>query len=259
MISDRAVIDPGAKIGEGVKIGPFSVIHDDVVLGDNVEIANNVTILPGTRIGKGSKVHSGAVLGGNPQDLKYKGEYTTLEIGENNEIREFVTMNRGTGSSGKTVVGDNNLIMAYVHIAHDCAVGNQCVIVNYCGLAGEVEVGDWAIIGGATVIHQFCHIGTHAMISGGSKIMKDVPPFIKAGREPLAYVGVNSIGLRRRGFINDKIREIQEIYRMVYLQNNNNAQAVELIEAEMPASKERDEIIMFIRNSKRGVIRGYDR
>ena len=213
--------------------------------------------MPGTRIGKNCKIFPGAVIGAVPQDLKFKGEYTTVEIGDNNTIREFVTINRGTAARGKTVIGDNNLLMAYVHVAHDCKVGSNIILVNNVQLAGEVVVDDWAILGGMTAIHQFCHIGSHVMISGGSLVRKDVPPFIKAGREPLSYVGINSIGLRRRNFNNEKIREVQEIYRYIYQKGLNNAQAVEIIEAEMPATPERDEVLLFLKDSKRGIIRGY--
>ncbi len=178
-------------------------------------------------------------------------------LGDNTTIREFVTINRGTAARGKTVVGSNCLIMAYVHIAHDCLVGSNVILVNSTQLAGEVVVDDWAIIGGMTAIHQFCHIGSHVMISGGSLVRKDVPPFIKAGREPLSYVGINSIGLRRRSYNNDKIREVQEIYRYIYQKGLNTAQAVEIIEAEMSATPERDEILLFVKDSKRGIIRGY--
>lgn len=197
------------------------------------------------------------MIGAVPQDLKFKGEYTTVEIGDNTTIREFVTINRGTTAKGKTVVGSNCLLMAYVHVAHDCVVGNNVILVNNTQLAGEVIVDDWAILGGMTAVHQFVHIGSHVMLSGGSLVRKDVPPFIKAGREPLSYVGINSIGLRRRNYSNEKIREIQDIYRYIYQKGLNTSQAVEIIEAEVPASPERDEILLFIKDSKRGIIRGY--
>jgi UDP-N-acetylglucosamine acyltransferase len=196
--------------------------------------------LAGTRIGKNCTIFPGAVLGAIPQDLKFKGEYSTVEIGDNTTIREFVTVNRGTAARGKTTVGNNCLIMAYVHIAHDCKVGNNVILVNNTQLAGEVIVEDWAIISGMTAVHQFCRIGTHVMIAGGSLVRKDVPPFIKAGREPLSYVGINSIGLRRRNYSNEKITEIQDIYRYIYQKGLNTAQAVEIIEAEMPATQERE-------------------
>jgi UDP-N-acetylglucosamine acyltransferase len=252
-----AYVHPDAKIADNVVIEPFVSIDHDVEIGEGTRIGSSVTILPGTRIGKNCKIFPGAVLGAIPQDLKFKGEYTTVEIGDNTTIREFVTINRGTAARTKTTVGNNCLIMAYVHIAHDCRVGNHVILVNNTQLAGEVIVDDWAIISGMTAIHQFCHIGTHVMISGGSLVRKDVPPFIKAGREPLSYVGINSIGLRRRNYNNEKIREVQEIYRYIYQKGLNTAQAVEIIEAEMPATPERDEVLLFVKDSKRGIIRGY--
>jgi UDP-N-acetylglucosamine acyltransferase len=252
-----AYVHPDAKVAENVVIEPFVSIDRDVQIGEGTHIGSSVTILAGTRIGKNCKIFPGAVLGAIPQDLKFRGEYTTVEIGDNNTIREFVTVNRGTASKGKTVVGSNNLVMAYVHIAHDCIVGNSVILGNNTQLAGEVIIDDWAIISGMTGIHQFCRIGSHVMIAGGSLVRKDVPPFIKAGREPLSYVGINSIGLRRRNYSNEKITEIQDIYRYIYQKGLNTAQAVEIIEAEMPATQERDEILLFVKDSKRGIIRGY--
>ena len=252
-----AYIHPNAEIADNVVIEPFVTIDQDVVIGKGTRIASNVTILPGSRIGKNCNIFPGAVIGAIPQDLKFKGEYTTAEIGDNNTIREMVTVNRGTASKGKTIIGNNNLLMAYVHVAHDCIVGSNVILGNNTQLAGEVIVDDWAIISGITGVHQFCHIGSHVIIGGGSHVRKDVPPFIKASREPLSYVGINSIGLRRRNFSNDKIREIQDIYRYIYQKGLNTSQAVEIIEAEMPASQERDEILLFVKDSKRGVIRGY--
>jgi UDP-N-acetylglucosamine acyltransferase len=252
-----AYVHPDAKVADNVVIEPFVSIDRDVIIGEGTRIGSSVTILSGTRIGKNCNIFPGAVIGAIPQDLKFRGEYTTVEIGDNNTIREYVTVNRGTSSKGKTVVGNNNLIMAYVHIAHDCKVGNSIILGNNTQLAGEVIIDDWAIVSGMTGIHQFCHIGSHVMIAGGSLVRKDVPPFIKAGREPLAYVGINSIGMRRRTYTNEKIREIQDIYRYIYQKGLNTAQAVEIIEAEMPASQERDEILLFVKDSKRGIIRGY--
>ncbi|WP_299580929.1 acyl-ACP--UDP-N-acetylglucosamine O-acyltransferase [uncultured Sunxiuqinia sp.] len=252
-----AYVHSESQVAENVVIEPFVTIDKDVIIGEGTRIGSNVTIMPGTRIGKNCRIFPGAIIGAVPQDLKFKGEYTTVEIGDNTTIRECVTINRGTSARGKTVVGNNCLIMAYVHIAHDCLVGNNVILVNSTQLAGEVVVDDWAIIGGMTAIHQFCHIGSHVMISGGSLVRKDVPPYIKAGREPLSYVGINSIGLRRRSYGNEKIREIQEIYRYIYQKGLNIAQAVEIIEAEMSATPERDEILLFVKDSKRGVIRGY--
>ena len=252
-----AYVHPNAKIADNVVIEPFVSIDQDVVIGEGTRIGSSVTILPGTRIGKNCNIFPGTVIGAIPQDLKFRGEYTTVEIGNNNTIREMVTLNRGTASKGKTVIGNNNLIMAYVHVAHDCIIGSNIILGNNTQLAGEVIIDDWAIISGMTGIHQFCRIGSHVMIGGGSYVRKDVPPFIKASREPLSYVGINSIGLRRRNFNNDKIREIQDIYRYIYQKGLNTSQAVEIIEAEMPASQERDEILLFVKDSKRGIIRGY--
>ena len=252
-----ANIHPEAKIAENVTIEPFATIYQDVVIGEGSWIGPYVTIMPGTRIGKNCKIYPGAVVGGDPQDLKYRGEYTTTEIGDNNIIRECVTINKGTSAKGKTVVGNNCLIMAYVHIAHDCLVGNNCILVNNTQLAGEVILDDFVILAGMVAVHQFVHIGSHVMIAGGSLVRKDVPPFIKAAREPLSYVGINSIGLRRRNFTNEKIREVQDIYRYIYQKGLNTSQAVEIIEAEMPATQERDEILLFVKDSKRGIIRGY--
>jgi UDP-N-acetylglucosamine acyltransferase len=250
-------VHPESQVSENVVIEPFVTIDKDVIIGEGTWIGSNVTILPGTRIGKNCHIFPGAVIGAIPQDLKFRGEYSTVEIGNNTTIREFVTVNRGTAARGRTVVGNNTLLMAYVHVAHDCNVGNNVIMVNSSQIAGEVNIDDWAILSGMVIVHQFVHIGCHVMIAGGSHVSKDVPPYIKAGREPLAYEGINSIGLRRRNFSNEKIREIQDIYRYIYLKGFNTSQAVEVIEAEMSATPERDEIILFIKDSKRGIIRGY--
>jgi UDP-N-acetylglucosamine acyltransferase len=252
-----AYVHPEANIADNVVIEPFVSIDKDVIIGEGTRIGSSVTIMPGVRIGKNCRIFPGAVIGAQPQDLKFRGEYSTVEIGDNTTIREFVTVNRGTAAKGKTVVGSNCLLMAYVHVAHDCVVGNNVILVNNTQLAGEVIVDDYAILAGMVAVHQFVHVGSHVMIAGGSLVRKDVPPFIKAGREPLSYVGINSIGLRRRNFSNEKIREVQEIYRYIYQKGLNISQAVEIIEAEMPASTERDEVLLFIKDSKRGIIRGY--
>lgn len=252
-----AYVHPQAKIASNVVIEPFVTIHKNVEIGEGTWIGSNVTIMEGARIGKNNKIYPGAVISANPQDLKYGGEDTHTIIGDNNVIREFVTINKGTTDKWKTVVGNNNLIMAYAHIAHDCIVGNHTILANAATLAGHIKVDDWAIIGGLVAIHQFVNIGTHSMISGGSLVRKDVPPYTKAAREPISYVGINSIGLRRRGFNAEKINEIQNIYRTLFLRNKNVSQAVHIIEAEMPASRERDEIISFINSSSRGIMRGY--
>lgn len=252
-----AYIHPDAKIAPHVTVDPFVTIDRNVEIGEGTHIYSNVTIMEGARIGKNVTIFPGAVIAAIPQDLKFRGENTTAIIGDNTTIRECVTVNRGTAAKGKTIVGSNCLIMAYSHIAHDCKVGDNVIIANASQLAGEVEIDNYAVIGGGALIHQFTHVGAHVMIQGGAKINKDIPPFVKAARDPIAYTGINSIGLRRRGFTNEQIREIQDVYRYLYLSQLNVSDAVERIEAELPASKERDEIIMFIRNSKRGIIRGY--
>lgn len=257
MSTNLANIHPEAKIGKDVIISPFTTIEGDVEIGDGTWIGPNVTIMDGARIGKNNQIFPGAVISAIPQDLKFQGEKTTTEIGDNNTIRECVTINRGTNSKGKTVVGNNNLLMAYMHIAHDCILGNSIIIANSTQLAGEVEIDDFAIIGGMSAVHQFCHIGSHVMISGGSLIGKDIPPYVKAARHPISYAGVNSIGLRRRKFSNEKIQEIQDIYRYIFLKGLNNSEAIKAIEAEIPDTDERSEILSFVKNSSRGIMKGY--
>ncbi|MCK5814979.1 MAG: acyl-ACP--UDP-N-acetylglucosamine O-acyltransferase [Flavobacteriaceae bacterium] len=252
-----AYIHPGAKIARNVVVEPFTTIHNNVKIGSGTWIGSNVTIMEGARIGKNCRIFPGAVISAIPQDLKYEGEDSLTVIGNDVTIRECVTVNRGTKASGETVIGDNSLIMATAHIAHDCVIGKSAIIVNGVALGGHVIIGDFAIIGGHSGIHQFIHIGDHAMVSGGSLVRKDVPPYTKAAKEPLSYVGINSIGLRRRGFKKEKIREIQDIYRILYQKTYNNSQALGIIEAEMEATTERDEIILFIKNSQRGIMKGY--
>ena len=252
-----AYVHPQAKIARNVVIEPFTTIHNNVIIGSGTWIGSNVTIMEGARIGKDCRIFPGAVISAIPQDLKFEGEDSLTVIGNNTTIRECVTINRGTNASGKTEIGDNCLIMATAHIAHDCIIGNNSIVVNGVALGGHVTIGEHAIIGGLAAVHLFIHIGDHAMVSGGSLVRKDVPPFTKAGKEPLSYVGINSIGLRRRGFSTEKIREIQNIYRILYQSKYNNTQALEKIEAEMEATTERDEIILFIRNSQRGIMKGY--
>ncbi len=252
-----AYIHPAAKIAPSVVIDPFVTIEENVEIGEGTRIGSNVTIMAGARIGKNCTIFPGAVISAIPQDLKFKGEDTVAIIGDNTVLRECVTINRGTAAKGRTVVGSNCLIMAYCHVAHDCVVGDNVIMSNATQLAGEVVVDNYAVIGGGTLVHQFCHIGPHVMVQGGALVNKDIPPFVKAAREPISYAGVNSIGLRRRGFSSETIREIQEIYRYLYLSGLNNSDAVERIEAELPATKERDEIILFVRNAKRGIIKGY--
>lgn len=252
-----AYIHPQAKVARNVVIEPFTTINNDVTIGSGTWIGSNVTIMEGARIGKNCRIFPGAVISAIPQDLKFEGEDSLTVIGDETTIRECVTINRGTSASGKTVIGNNCLIMATSHIAHDCVIGDHSIVVNGVALGGHVIIGKYAIIGGLAAVHQFIHIGDHAMISGGSLVRKDVPPYTKAAKEPLSYVGINSIGLRRRGFSSSKIKEIQEIYRILYQKNYNNTQALEIIEAEMEATPERDEIALFIRNSQRGIMKGY--
>jgi UDP-N-acetylglucosamine acyltransferase len=252
-----AYVHPGAKIAKNVVIEPFTTIHNDVVIGEGTWIGSNVTIMEGARIGKNVNIFPGAVISAIPQDKKFEDEDTVTIIGDGTTIRECVTINRGTSDRMKTVVGKNCWIMAYCHIAHDCIVGDNCIFSNNSTLAGHITVGDHVVLAGMAAVQQFCQIGSHAFVTGGSLVRKDVPPYVKAGREPLSYVGINSVGLRRRGFELDKIREIQDIYRILYQKNYNVSQAVQIIEAEMSATNERDEIIEFIKNSKRGIMRGY--
>lgn len=251
-----AYIHPQAKIAENVVIEPFAMIHKNVEIGEGTWIGSHVTIMEGARIGKNCKIFPGAVISGVPQDLKFKGEETTAVIGDNTVIREYVTVSRGTTDRHTTIVGKNCLIMAYVHIAHDCVIGDHVILVNAVQLAGHVQVEDFAIVGGASVVHQFVRIGSHVIIAGGSLIGKDVPPFSKAARDPLRYCGINSIGLRRRGFTNDQINSIQDIYRVLYIKGHNTSKAVEILEIDFPPSKERDEILNFIRSSDRGIMKG---
>jgi UDP-N-acetylglucosamine acyltransferase len=257
MISKLANIHPGARIAPDVEVSPFVSVYGDVEIGEGCWIGPNAVIMDGARIGKNVKIYPGAVISGEPQDMKFQGEVTTVEIGDNTIIREYVTVNRGTRAKEKTVIGKDCLIMSYVHIAHDCVLKDRVIMGSYAGLAGEVEVDNWAIISPGCLVHQFVRIGSHVMIQGASKVNKDVPPFSLSGREPISFTGINSIGLRRRGFSNDTIYAIQEVYRIIYQRALNISDALEFVEANLPASNERDEIIMFIRDSKRGIIRGY--
>jgi len=253
-----AYVHPQAQIASNVVIEPFVTIHKNVIIGEGTWIGSNVTIMEGARIGKNVKIFPGAVISGAPQDLKFKGEETVAIIGDNTTIREFVTINRGTTASNQTVVGRSCLLMAYVHVAHDCVIGNDCILANAVNLAGHIKIEDYAIVGGLSAVHQFVNIGAHVMISGGSLVRKDVPPFTKAARNPLSFVGINSIGLRRRGFSNEKINEIHDIYRYLFNKNLNVSQAIAYIEAEMPATSERDMILGFISASSRGIMKGYN-
>lgn len=254
-MSNMYYVHPGAKIGNNVEIGNFTNIYDNVEIGDNCEIHGNVTIYPGARIGAGVKIFPGAVISAIPQDLKFKGEETLAIIGDGTTLRECVTVNRGTASKGKTIVGSNCLIMAYNHIAHDCKVGDRVIMSNACQVAGEVIIDDAAVVGGGSLIHQFCHLGKNIMLQGGALVNKDIPPYVKAAREPISYVGLNTIGLHRNGFSQEDIQKIAEIYRVLYLSDLNVTNAVKLILETLPESVYRDEIVNFVTNSNRGVIR----
>ena len=248
-------IHPGSVIGHNVQLGDFTTIHDDVEIGDNTVIHGNVTIFPGARIGSGVTIFPGAVVAGVPQDLKFRGEKTFAYIGDGTTLRECVTVNRGTAAKGETVVGKNCLIMAYTHIAHDCRVGDRVIISNATQLAGEVRIDDCAVIGGGSLVHQFCHLGKNIMLQGGALVNKDIPPFVKAAREPISYVGLNTIGLHRNGFSQEDIQSISEVYRILYMSDLNVSNAVKLIMQTLPQSTYRDEIVDFVVNSNRGVIR----
>lgn len=251
-----AHIHQDAQIGENVKIDAFVTIEADVVIGDGTWIGPNVVIMNGARIGKNCKIFPGAVISAIPQDLKYDGEVTTAEIGDNTTIREYVTFNRGTAAKGKTVIGANGLVQSGAHIAHDCIIQNNCIVGTYAALAGEVEVDDFAIVSPYSVAHQFTRVGKHAFVQATGKISKDVPPYILAGREPLAYCGINSVGLRRRGFSNEQISIIQDAYRIVFQRGLNTSNAVAQIEAEIEQTEEVKCIVEFIKNSPRGILKG---
>ena len=255
-MSNLSYIHPDAKIGKDVIISPFSFIDTNVEIGEGSWIGPNVTIFSGARIGKNCRIFPGAVISAIPQDLKFAGEDTTTEIGDNTTIRECVTINRGTTDKMKTAVGSNCLLMAYVHVAHDCILGNNIIIANSVNLAGHVIIEDWVILEGLAAVQQFVRIGAHAFITGGSLVRKNVPPFTKAAREPLQYVGINSVGLRRRGFSNESVLEIEDIYRTLYVKGHNVTNALAVIEQEAPNSKEKEQILNFIRESKDGIMRG---
>lgn len=252
-----ANVHPDAKIGNNVTIEAFATVQADVIIGDGCWIGPTAVICDGARLGKNVRVFPGASVSSVPQDLKFAGEKTETFIGDNTVIRECVTISRGTTDKYKTIVGKNCLLMAYVHIAHDCAVGDNCILANAVQVAGHVTIDDWAIIGGASALHQFVKLGAHVMVSGGSLVRKDIPPFTKAAREPLTYAGINTIGLRRRGFSSEKINEIQEIYRYVFLKGMNNSKAIEKVEQEIGQSDERNYILDFIKTSERGIMKGY--
>ena len=255
MISPLAYIHPEAVIGEGCEIGSFCYIDKNVVIGDNNHLMNSVTVLSGARIGNGNTIFPGAVIGAIPQDLKFKGEETTAEVGDNNTIRENVTINRGTAAKGKTVVGSNNLLMEGMHVAHDVVVGNGCIIGNTTKLAGEVVVDDNAIISACVLVHQFCHIGSYVMVGGGTRTGQDIPPFTMAAREPVAYCGLNLVGLRRRGFSKELIENIHNAYRLLYQRGKLREECLQEIRETVPMSPEIEYILDFVTSSKRGIIK----
>ncbi|MDB5282380.1 MAG: acyl-(acyl-carrier-protein)--UDP-N-acetylglucosamine O-acyltransferase [Bacteroidota bacterium] len=250
-------IHPQAEVADNVVVEPFVTISKDVTIGEGTWIGPHVTIMEGARIGKNCRIFPGAVISAIPQDLKYKGEKSAVEIGDNVTIREYVTVNKGTEASMKTVIGDNTLLMAYVHIAHDCIIGKNCVLANNANLAGHVEVGDFAILGGATNFQQFTKMGRHVIVSGGCLVNKDIPPFVRAARHPTTYAGVNSIGLRRRGYTTEQINQILDVYRILYIRGYNTSTALKFIEAEIASSTDKDEIVNFIRESVRGIMKGF--
>lgn len=253
-IHPSAIVSSKAIISDNVTIGPFSVVEDDVFIGEGTQIGSSALLANGTRVGKNCKISHGAVLGTLPQDLKFGGEQTTLEIGDNTTIREYATLNRGTKAHMKTVVGSNCFLMAYIHVAHDCIIGNNVVIANAVNMAGHVEIEDYVIIGGLTAIHQFVRIGKHAMVGGGLRASKDIPPYVLAANEPICFEGTNIVGLKRRNFSSEKITNIENAYRYVYESGLNVSQAVEKIKKELPLTEEIVDILNFIGKSKRGII-----
>lgn len=250
-------LNPNAKIGQGVTIGNFTTICDDVEIGDGTWVGPNVTIFPGARIGKNCKIFPGSVISAIPQDLKFAGEYTTVEIGDDNVIRECCTINRGTAASGKTVIGEGNLLMAYVHVAHDCEVGSHCVLANNATLAGHIVMGDYVVLGGKTACLQFVHIGSHVITAGGSLVDKDIPPFVRAARYPISYAGVNSIGLQRRGFSRESINNITDIYRFIFQKGLTISHAVEEVKERYGHTDEGKVVLGFIGNANTGLMKGY--
>ncbi|MDA8947590.1 acyl-ACP--UDP-N-acetylglucosamine O-acyltransferase [Flavobacteriaceae bacterium] len=258
MIKSLNHIHPKAKIGKNVTVDPFTMIHEDVEIGENTWIGSNVTIMNGARIGANCKVFPGAVIAAIPQDLKFKGEDSLVVIGDHTVIRECVTINRGTLATGKTQVGSHCLIMAYSHIAHDCLVGNNCIFSNNSTLAGHITIGNNVVIAGFTAIQQFCSVGDFAFISGGSLVRKDIPPFTKVARDPLIFIGVNSIGMERSGVDKDRISRIQKIYRILFKSKHNITQALQIVKEEIEPTEDRKTILQFIEKSTHGIVRGYD-
>ena len=256
MISTLAQIHKNAEIGENVTIDAFAVIQDNVKIGSGTHIQSHAVIYPGARIGKNCHIFPGAVISAVPQDLKFAGEDTTVEIGDNTVIREYCTIHRGTKENWKTVSGKNCVIMNYVHVAHDCVIGNHVILSGYCGLAGHVDIEDYVIMEGYSMVQQFIRIGAHAFLGGSSKVRKNVPPYVKAAREPLSYIGVNTVGLTRRGFGPETIKQIEDIYRILYVMGTSIPTALKAIEVEIPESPEKRNIIDFINNSPNGIMKG---
>lgn len=254
-IHPTALVDPGAQLGENVSVGPFSIINNDVVIGDDTTIASHVFIQSGTRMGKKCRVFSGAVLGTDPQDLKYAGEKTTLEIGDETMMREFCTLNRGSSHRKKTVIGKKCLIMAYVHVAHDCIIGDNVILANAVNMAGHVTIEEFVSIGGLTPIHQFVKIGRHAFVGGGLRVSQDIPPYILAAGEPIQYAGINKIGLSRRGFSAEAMAHIKNAYKLIYRSGLNTTQALQQVESAMELTREVQYIVDFIKSSERGIIK----
>lgn len=257
-VAELAHVHPAARIGENVQIDPFAVVSANVEIGDNTWIGPHAVIMDNAIIGSGCRIFPGAVIAAIPQDLKFRGEESHVILGDNVTVREYATVNRGTADLHQTVIGDDSLLMAYVHVAHDTIIGQHCVIANSVNLAGHINIGDWVIIGGGAGVQQFIRIGAHAFIAGGCFVKKDVPPYVKAAREPLSYVGVNSVGMRRRGFSQADIHHVQDVYRYLFVKYRNIGHSLDAIEAELTASQIRDEILRFIRSSDKGVMRGFN-
>ena len=253
-IDSRAVVSPKAQLADGVIVGPNTIIEDDVIVGSGTSVASNALLANGTRIGKECRIHHGAVVGTIPQDLKFGGEVTTLEIGDHTTVREYATLNRGTNAHKKTIIGSHCFIMAYVHVAHDCVVGNHVILANSVNMGGHVVIEDYAVVGGVLAVHQFVRIGRHSMIGGGFRAVKDVPPYVLAGQEPLAFQGLNTVGLKRRNFPQNTIDDLDKAYRYIYNAHLNVSQAIEKIKAELSMTNEIKHVIEFIEQSKRGII-----
>lgn len=259
MISPLASIHPNAKLGNNVKVDPFAVIEENVSIGDETHIMSHAVVMPFSKIGSKCNIFPGAVIGAIPQDLKYRGEETTAEIGDNTTIREYVTVNRGTQDKWKTVIGSDCLLMAYAHVAHDCIIGDHVILANGVQLAGHVEIGDYAIIGGLAGAQQFTRIGSHTYVAGHSIVRKDIPPFVKAAREPMAYVGINLVGLQRRSFPQDHIETISKIYHILFVENHSTSKALQLIEEKIPDCQLKTDVLKFVNDSRIGIIRRYSK